>query len=111
MTAAFRKQCCQIGRSSGGMFACCTHALDCNRTTWRNSHRPAAPDPLHAGRRIMPRHRYLQVVRAEALHPLRLNHYKMSDEQFVKQAARTSMSHFESFQSHFAERLALRQRR
>lgn len=61
--------------------------------------------------RIMPRHRYLQVVRAEALHPLRLNHYKMSDEQFVKQAARTSMSHFESFQSHFAERLALRQRR
>ncbi|KAL3143165.1 hypothetical protein ABBQ38_002025 [Trebouxia sp. C0009 RCD-2024] len=49
--------------------------------------------------RIVPRHRYVQMVRAEPVHPFPMNYLKMSDSKFASHVAYTSLPRFESFKA------------
>lgn len=49
--------------------------------------------------RIIPRHRYLQMVRAEPVNPFPMGYLKMSDAKFVSTVANTSLPRFESFRA------------
>lgn len=47
--------------------------------------------------RIIPRHRFLQLVRAQPIHPFPMNYLKMSDDKFATNVAETSLARFASF--------------
>lgn len=49
--------------------------------------------------RIIPRHRYLQMVRAEPMHPFPMNHLKVSDSKFASNVAYTSLQKYERFKA------------
>ena len=47
--------------------------------------------------RIIPRHRYLQMVRARPVNPFPMSYLKMSDQLFATKVADTPVAHFASF--------------
>lgn len=49
--------------------------------------------------RIIPRHRYVQLVRAEPVHPFPMNYLKMSDSKFASSVANTPLPKFERFKA------------
>jgi len=55
-------------------------------------------------RRIMPRHRYLQTVRAQPVRPFPMNYLKCSDVLFATNVANTPLDQFEAFKQQFAAR-------
>lgn len=49
--------------------------------------------------RIIPRHRFLQMVRAEPMNPFPMGYLKMSDVKFASSIANTPLPRFESFRA------------
>jgi len=81
------------------------HAAYCLHHVLRDSVcRSSAYNICHFARRIMPRHRYLQSVRAQPVRPFPMNYLKCSDVLFATNVANTPLDQFEAFKQQFAAR-------